>query len=83
MSVTLPLENAEKSNCVLEFFRSIWKFVLKLLGLDGTQRKCACGSKCGSNCFCDGCILTIAYDEKEEDGPEPDIYMTQENIVVS
>ena len=31
----LPVEN--KQNWILEFFKSVWKFILKLLGLDGEQ----------------------------------------------
>lgn len=77
----LPVEN--KHNWIIEFFKSVWKFILRLLRLDGSQHKCACGSKCGSNCFCDGCILTIGYSEKEEDGSDIDIHMTQEEIDIA
>jgi len=79
----LPLDNNETRKPLLEFFKSLWKFIQKLLGLDNTQKKCACGSKCGSNCFCDGCLCTIAYDEKESDNDDPDIYMTQDSILVT
>ena len=61
--------------------QNIWNFI-KNLFKKTTKHKCACGSKCGNNCCCEGCILTIAYSEKESDHSEEDIYMTPNIIEV-
>lgn len=66
-----------------KWYVKVWNFIKGIIGFKKISHKCACGSKCGSNCMCDGCILTIGYSEREDDGSEPDIYMTQEEIEIS
>ena len=73
----LPIQSEE--NSFIKFFKLIGKFILKLLGLDGSQRKCVCKSKCSQNCCCKSCELDVVYDEKEEDTENIDICITPTN----
>lgn len=77
----LPVEN--KQNWILEFFKSVWKFILKLLGLDGVTRKCVWKSSCTDSCCCEDCDSVIVINEKEEDNGDIDIRITPKEIDIA